>query len=54
MVIKGSWISPLMFLSLSSNELNVDGGGFALEVTTSCKDNTMLNLRSLVLSDNGL
>ena len=42
-----------MFLSLSSNELNVNGGGFALEVTTSCKDNA-LNLRSLVLSDNGL
>ena len=53
MVIKGSWMSPRMFLSLSLNELNVNGGGFALEVTTSCKDN-VLNLKSLVLSDNGL
>ena len=53
MVIKGNRLSPLMFLSLSLNELNVDGDGFALEVTTSRKDNA-LNLRSLVLFDNGL
>ena len=52
-VIKGSWKSPLISLNLSSNELNVDGGGLALEVIALLKNNA-LSLKSLDLSNNGL
>lgn len=52
-VTKGSWKSPLISLNLSSNELNVDGGGLALEAIDLLKNNA-LNLKSLDLSNNGL